>query len=416
MRTMTKNQIPDTDGDGLESHAQEVLHALQESLRRVIRDVPGGSDRPTDLARNLDIQPTLAWQVHRFAHADDVFSEVRMLPGRVAMKRFLEAAERRGAPSEGPVQVRVGMDSFNRLNSRYAKNRKEFESLLVGLTQGSDENADLVNRRNIFHGQSHVLGFCADTNLSCVIYAPSHSDANLIDTVSMHTITGLRRFRRDASIVVATLSSYHDDGTPMPLIPEPIDPGSQSIETFLIPELCSDPLPVLKQVSEKGTHDVALELQSRGLGSKSAVTCTIGRCLREVFTRYKTEEDMYATNYALVRIPCKLFVRDTLVHRGLFLGGAPVVKVYSDHRGVTRDQPGCECDLLPNAGSAIYMGSNIERLNIADAPHYADMLQYAFGHMKWNPEDFEVWRVRIEYPLMPSSVFVRFELKDVPAI
>lgn len=412
--TMTKKQILDTDDTHLENDAEEVLHALQESLRLVIRDVPGESDRPSDLARNLDIQPTLAWQIHRFAHANNVFAEVRMLPGRLAMTRFLEAAERRGASSEKAVQARIGMESFDRLNSRYAKNRKEFESLLVGLTQSNDENVDLVNRRNIFHGQSHVLGFCADTNLSCVILAPSHSDTDLIDAVSMHSITGLRRFRRDVSIVVATLSSYHENGTPMQRIPEAIDLESQSHETFLIPELCSKPIPELKQVSEEGAYDIALELQSRGLGSESAVTCTIGRCLRKMLSRYRNKTDLHATNFAQVRTPCKLFVRDTLVYRGLFKATPPTVKVFSDHHGATGYRAGCERDLLPNSGSAVYMGSSIEKLNVADVPHYADMLRYGFGHMKWNSEDFEIWRVRIEYPLMPSSVFVQFELKEQP--
>ncbi|MGD8452595.1 MAG: hypothetical protein PVJ57_12315 [Phycisphaerae bacterium] len=382
-------------------------------MRSLIRSIPGVTSRPKDLERTLGISASLAWQIHKFANADDPLAEIRVLPGQVAIERFLRAAAKRGAPESTIAQVRTALGDIEELVSQYAANRKEFESLLSGLSRDGGEAVDLKNRLATFAGQSHLLGFRADTIVSCFVYAPSRVDPSSLDAATMRTITGIRRFRYDTSIVVAEVRAVHDDGMPFESQPEPLVEETSGSYEGLIPQFCSQPLPVLKRVSTV-VEKANVEVQPQGLGAKSVMTCTIGHSLRACMPRYRTATDTMQLSHTAVRIPCKLLIQDTLVYRGVFEPNQREVAVYTDHRGVDAAPFDRKCDKLRADVSAVFMGSGIHVLNVEEVPIYEDLMRFAFERMNWNIDDFDLYRVRIRYPLMPSSLVSRFDLREPP--
>ena len=48
-------------------------------------------------------------------------------------------------------------------------------------------------------------------------------------------------------------------------------------------------------------------------------------------------------------------------------------------------------------------------------PRYVEMARYAFARLGWDGEQFEVYRCRVEYPVMHSAVVIRFPLPVAPA-
>ncbi len=47
-------------------------------------------------------------------------------------------------------------------------------------------------------------------------------------------------------------------------------------------------------------------------------------------------------------------------------------------------------------------------------PRYGEMAAYVFDRLGWDAEQFEVFRCRVEYPVMHSAVVVRFPLPEAP--
>ena len=65
--------------------------------------------------------------------------------------------------------------------------------------------------------------------------------------------------------------------------------------------------------------------------------------------------------------------------------------------------------------SIVYLGKGPSVLHTPEVPRYAEMVQYALDRSGWNASNFDVYRCRVEYPVMPSSVVVQFELPLKPA-
>ena len=402
-----------TSQESLEQTAAPLLKETQAAFRALIDAVPGVTRRPTDLQKTLGINVSLAWQIHRFARAEDPFAESRNLPGQVAMERLLAAAIRRGVPTDVINRTTKALNAIEELGKRFASSRKEFESLLSGLAREGADPIDLTHRRAAFEAQSHLLGFRADASIGCFVRAPSTQNPSRIDAAMFRTLTGVRRFRNDASVVIASARTVHDDGSQDDTPLEPLAPVTDPRYSGLMPDFCSQPLPVVANVSNDG-KSLNLELRPSGLGAESAVTCTIGHFLCGSLSRYRTQIDTHAFSITRVRMPCKLLIQDTIVYRGLFESTPPTVLTLTDHRDVDTASFNRSCDRLPGRDSAVFMGSGVEAIKLEENPQYWEAVCYTFNRMQWKIDDFDVYRVRIEYPVMPSSVFTRFDLREAP--
>jgi hypothetical protein len=98
------------------------------------------------------------------------------------------------------------------------------------------------------------------------------------------------------------------------------------------------------------------------------------------------------------------------VHESLGWSQEAELRVYTDHRGVDPALPGRECDLVTTQEEVIYLGQGLSVVDSEDVDRYTDMMRESFERLQWNPDEFHVYRFRMEYPLMPSSVIVQFEL------
>jgi hypothetical protein len=43
-----------------------------------------------------------------------------------------------------------------------------------------------------------------------------------------------------------------------------------------------------------------------------------------------------------------------------------------------------------------------------------ELCRYAFERLGWDAERFDVYRCRVEYPVLPSTVVMQFELPAAP--
>jgi hypothetical protein len=64
---------------------------------------------------------------------------------------------------------------------------------------------------------------------------------------------------------------------------------------------------------------------------------------------------------------------------------------------------------LPLTEQFSFMGSGADVSRIREVPRYPELVKYACQKMGWKFEDMDLYRIRLEYPLMDSNVLLRLE-------
>jgi hypothetical protein len=416
MHAMTAKKRPSRAKEPRIEHlAVDVLSRVQAAIRGLIQSIPGMTRRPADLQRTLGIHSKLAWQVHGLAYADDPLAQAGNVPGPAAMERFVKAAIKRGAPIEAVDGVRDALHQFERMINDHAGSRGEFDSIISGLSPDGSDKVDLTRKREAFRAQSHILSIQARAQLTCFIYKASTQNPATMDCALLRGPIGVRRFRPDAKWVLTRTRLTSDDGTVRQVAGrESLDPDVEATHgVALLREFCSRPLPTLHSVPAEAGF-VNVEVEGRNIGNKSEMTCLIGDVTRQAFLRYRTEIDSVHRSHTVIRTPCEVLVQDVLVHRDLLMKPDPQALIYTDHRGVDPHIPRRDIDLLPMREAVVFLGRGVSVLETPDVPRYTKMATYAFDRLGWDAEEFDVYRCRVEYPVMPSSVVVQFDLPEKP--
>lgn len=407
------------NGLTFEQQAALTLSQLRASLSALVGAIGERTAseirKAADLQRALGIRTTLAWQVYKFVHAADPLAEGSNVPGAGAMKRFLSAAAKHGVPATYVDECLNALDEFDELIKVHAGNRNAFDSMISGLAAEGSAQIDAQQKRAAFRANSHLWGVQARTQLGCFMYQPAADDPTLIDAAGIRGLLQLRRLRRDVSWVITSTRASDDDGViRRDVAIEPLDPTVEAPPGFaLLQEFCSRPLPALRRIHhESGV--ISVELAGSTVGNMSAVTCLLGSIFRKFCPRYRDEHNHAVISQAKVRTPCEVLIFDVLVHEELFRSASPEVFVYGDHRDIDPHPEARKCDLLALRESVVYLGKGPSVMHTPDVPRYTEMIHYAFDRLGWDEARFDVYRCRVEYPVMPSSVVVRFDLPECP--
>jgi hypothetical protein len=105
-------------------------------------------------------------------------------------------------------------------------------------------------------------------------------------------------------------------------------------------------------------------------------------------------------------------VVNLVVHRSAFPQDkvTPSLKVHG-HAGQSR--PGDIADthgLLPFAEKLIYLGPCSSALHLLEVPRYEEMLRYACTTQQWDLDEFDIYRARIEYPMLDTTIDAALEM------
>jgi hypothetical protein len=404
-----------------EEQATAVLRRLRASVVAVIEAIPSAASigRAADLQRALAIRNTLAWQVYRLAYATGPLAEASAIPGSGAMNGFFEAAAARGVRADVIAAAKGAVADFQAVVQAHAGDRSAFDSMLSAIHGAGAEQIDLQHKRAAYKANSHIWGVRARAQLSCFVFHPSRDDPDRLDLLGIRGLIGLRRLRRDASWIIARVRLFDaesqkpqhlDPGTPI----DPIDPREDGAPAVpLLRRYCSQPLPKFTCVPA-GNDFVNVQLEPTGIGDKSAITGLIGDVYRGLYQRYRDERRSVHYMRSQIRTPCEVLVHDVLIYDGLFEGRMPELRIYGDHRGVDPAAPDREMDLLPMSETVAHLGRGPDVLSTPDVPRYVEMVRYALDRAGWDPSRFDIYRCRVEYPIMPSTVALSWDLPEKP--
>jgi hypothetical protein len=397
-----------------EDETAAVLGRVRAGLAEVISAIPGHVADSADLHRALRIQKTASWRLYKAATATDPLAAAPHVPTPAVLKKFFEAAASKGVRAGTIEAAARATADLERLVNKHAGDRATFDSMISSLLDGEESRQiSLSHRRLVFRGLKHILGMQAKTLLKFMAVQPA-ADPTMLDLARVEGIISLRQLRSDAPLIVSRACTVLRDGCVQKVHREPLGTAVGSDRMSLLSEFCSQPLPEFREVEE--APDVLQgELVSRGVGRCGAITCFEGHVVREVGARYWSAEDPSLAACQKVRTPCEVVVLDLLVREGTFGANLPIGAVCCEHfREHQGEDPWRQRSMLTARETVSYLGRGASVLQTQDFPRYAELARYVFDHIGWNDEAFDVYRCRIEYPVVPSTVMVYFDLPKAP--
>ena len=402
-----------------ESHSVQIITRLRQAISAVVAALPElASTRPVDLASGLHIDTKLAWKIAKLIDGEDPFSAAQYIPGSSGFQIFLRAATRKTVSRALLTTARAAFNSFNDLVNTHAGSRKAFDMMLAGYSRENRFRADLDHRRLMFEGASYIWGVQARMALRLDIVAPSE-DPFMFDQVTIRGFVDLRRMRPNVPWRISRGFSSDDAGVPnRSFSREPLEDrtsaGNGMQDLPLITEFCSRPLPKYRRV-DGPLGVVEFELVEGPVGNTGVLTCVTGELLRHVEPRFRTPRYHDHNQRFRIRTPSEIAGIDVLFHRDMFEAHLhPRVNIFSD---LFAEQMGAlyrTCDILPAQERLQHLGCGVDSLESEDFPELPELARYAIERAGWQETDFEAFRLRMEYPPIPTSIVVAHDLPDPP--
>lgn len=405
-------------GAGFRDDASATIRRVRDSLTQVVSTIPGFTyRRPNDLAAELGLDPKLAWKIGRCIEAPDPFVAAQLIPGPAGIKTFLRAAARRRVPAEQVEELRESVDRFCELVRTHAGSRKNFNMLATGIADTKLASADAEHRRKAYEGNSFIWGVHARTIFRTNLLRPCR-DSDRWDLLTIRGFIDFCRLRPNVAWRLSRPSSVDDTHARHTEVPsEAIDPGpaAEGIDVPLLADFCTRPLPQFRAVVGPLGHQ-EYEFVAASVGNTARMSCVTGEVLRRVEPRYRS--DRYETLALMfpVRLPAEVLVFDALVHRDLFADrGAFKGGLFGDLFGGGPTLRYEDADRLPLHDPLQDLGAGLDAARTPDIPRYLDMLRYSLARVGWDGDEFEVYRLRMQYPPIPATVEIKRPLPPPPA-
>ncbi len=394
------------------AEATEVLRRLRRAIAEMFDNVPGGIRKSRDVQKLFGVSTKLSWQIFKLTGPGDALSLAPHVPKGAAMSRVLEGAEKYGVAPRLINEVRAAYSAFEELIETHAGDRTSFESMARGLSGSHDARQnDLQHRKAIFRGHSHFWGAQVETRVLTRILHPG-SMPGRFDYLTIRSMFGLRRLRGDAEVVIDTIKMTPPRGTHEEIRSDLLEPeAAERFRAPILPHFCDQPLPQLRTRSGKdGT--IYTELAEDVLGRRGAVNLVFGQVWRN--TEPSPAED--GTNRlgwlsrSRIWIPTASLVVDMLVHRQ----SLPQMEWDFGVYGHTCEEDLSEAERvhprLPFKEEINKIEAGIDGARIQGVPRYLEMLRYVTDRLNWHLDDFDVYRVQIEYPMIDTMLSARFNI------
>jgi hypothetical protein len=396
--------------------AERVAARVRNAFAALIAAVPGPVRRASDLRSALGIDGQLAWKVFKVVYVKDPFAAAGHLPGSAAVDKFLKAAARHSLPPERIRSARDAMDDFERLVRVHARNRRALDVMLSGFARDSRSGLEASHRAAAFRGNSYMVGVQARVQLKTFMLQCG-SEPDRVDVAGIRGFIGLRRLRPNTSWVISRSWAWDDDGHTRPgLKREPIEPESVAVENGcavpLLRDYCSKPLPRFRRVVRPPNVSED-ELVEGPVGETGAVTCLTAEVMRNAIRRFPEERNRVVGATVDMRTPCEALLLDLFVRHDLYGRLDPELIVYSELAGgLPFPAGGRNRPRVPVSETVEHLGRGSSGAHTPDVPRYAEMVRYVFKRLGWDEKLFDLYRVRMEYPFIPTSIIMESPLPE----
>lgn len=392
-----------------EQETTTVLTRLRAAIGRALsRFSVDGSFKSRDLQKQLGIDVRLSWQLSRIICSEDPMTITPHIPSPALLNKVLQAVRARGVSEESISAVTEAYAAFEAHVVRYAEDRQSFDAMMARIVGGDvDMQLELAHRRAIFEGHRYVWGIELEAYIAARILFPAPKKPGLINTIQLRSKYGLKKL--DSSIPIMVDRKKHHLPTPDAQEPTQIPLDAAAWERYgipILPAFCSQPeIPLEVRMDHENIPNVIWK--NDAIGKPSSVNLTFGDVEQRV-TLLNCNGGLLGYNASITfATPTRVAIQDVLVHRPS-LGSIQYELSRWGHIGHMVEQYTPTGLLiapqLPCRERVSFLGTGEAATHCAEIPYYSSMLTYACQKMNLNIEEMDVYRVRLEYPLLDTMI------------
>jgi hypothetical protein len=396
-------------------HCSESVRDLQGALRAAYRSAGLDIEKPQDVSRQIGIDKNLSWKIARIAGDDDALSAAALVPGPEGIGILMDALERGGVGDQEFAALRRSFATFEDMVKQHAGDRPTLQLLLDGATSRASLE---LSRKTAFRGQSGVWGVQARVRIMTQFLMPSAEDPLALDTVILASLIDVRRLRPVAGWPIFRFQRYlgsmqagDQEAPAYERALEPLEePASPNGPALIMRSWCSPPDVQVQSVSTP--LGIVHELADGPLGLTGTSTFVFGHLERRAVSRYATDAKPGKGEMgAVVTMPIETLLFDVIAHRDLPEVAAAKVQVFGNPFGnAPLDAQARKSMLLPISERVREITGVPTRFDTEHASQYPELVSSVFRRIGASPDDFRVFRVEMQYPPMPSTVMVSYDL------
>lgn len=394
---------------GFQAATLAAMEPVRDSFARIIEIKCPGTKAVTGVCDAFKIHRKLAWQVIKTAYSDDPFTAARHVPTGRGLIVWLNAARTAGIPAPLVDLARQAAEGFVAHAAAHAASRAELEMLLESCASG-EPDSHIRWRQQAYEGNAFLWGAHCRVLLAMMVLAPSADRARFFHVAQVRGLVGFRQTRAGVRWVV-NQAVVADDSARMEggLSRRPLDPDAAARHggVPILPDYCSEPVPQLARRTAGGM--VLDEFVAGPVGQTGERTLVTGELVQNVGPAYATPQDQTAHFGTGIRIPAESLHFDLFAHHGLFGDVARELRVFSDLAAPVAFD---DADALPAPERITRLGRGVALAQSPDIPGYPSLASWVFAALGEDPSQYDLFRVRMAYPPMPTTVMVRHPLSQ----
>ncbi|MDF1799251.1 MAG: hypothetical protein P1V81_08765 [Planctomycetota bacterium] len=402
----------DYASDPIARRIAEVGAILLESLGAVLDGLPSAARGPQALATELGLDKVLCSRLLKAIRKNrDPLATVHHIPGPDPLLRFLRGAKKAGVEA-GLVTAGIeSVEAFRAFVRDEMGDRGNLETVVATWLPEARREFELRRKQSAFRAMSQLRGISTRVRMSSVFLAPSKTEGRL-DLVWLMGYFGLRRLRPGARATFSTQRMLESVvGEASPRHPETLA-GKAGVypESYRLDEFCEAPAATVQATPHGEFIHYDLSGDLIGPGSEvDLILCEVNRAELPSSLPLGSRRKAHFSNE--VATPTKLLVFDAFVHRDVYPGSEPELRLYDRIQGATADinDPSNEAYRLDMAESLTSLGSDPANFRSDAIGSYHEIVRSVFGRLGWDPAAFTGHRTRIEYPVLGTRVAMLFD-------
>ena len=394
--------------------AEASARALAAAVRAALGTLAYESGGARSCGRALRLERTLGWKLWRVAHASDLPSLLRTLPGRRGWDQILLALQRQALAPAATDGVRAAAREMLAIVGELQRHPALFRALGGGGVDRAIERERMVAaRRKASRANERVHGLHAGLTAVTALIAPKGRSRNL-SLACAATFDRISRSRPGMPWPLYARLATLDTRTGTRKLGTPVDRTSP-LEPIVL-DLCSgDALDGALKVGERD-GGVFLEIADLHAGPSGDFRVSTAEYVRSTGTPAKASLDPVHLRLGIY-LPTDLVVLGVLTHRSMPLTTTPAPWLCGTPLSIRSLGGWHEETRLPLEGESepIAVGELGKGIGTAGPVHLA-LLRRTAAALGTGLDEFVAHRVRVPFPPLFGSVFMSFELAPAASV
>lgn len=387
----------------------ESVRALRSGLIAAFEMLGIDSKRPRETARLLGLDKSLAWKITRIIHEEDAPRVAGSIPGTSGMRQVTQSFVDREVPRHIADSIEKAYVGYIEMTKIHSSDKNSYELMLDGMAV--DVESQKKSRQSAYRGNCGIWGIQSNVRVSAHVLSINKEDPSSLDYAGFGGMTGFQRLRPGQPWPIFQFLAHEDSGKPMRSDMVAISENPDPQFPLIINEFCKGSLPDL-QLSRVG-NSTNYEFGDGIIGKTGSSDVFLGYIDQQPKPRYRDENNQFGELMCLIDTPIETLLFDLIVERELAERIEPESMIYGRVTGSHQDQDvRSQKNLVPFTERLKFLEPGAHMLTTPLVPAYSQLGDLVISRMGRSMTDFVCWRLVLEYPIMPSTVSIRFPLES----